>query len=65
MKMEQIQAVCKHPTAYFSVAFDNFYCQTCHKGMGQEYYDAHINERQKFQVKLSKAAIEDCDGDDL
>lgn len=36
-----IKTSCTHAYAYFKAESDNFYCQFCKKGMGEEFYLKH------------------------
>lgn len=33
---------CPHPSVHYNPEHDNFYCELCHKGQGQQYYAEHI-----------------------
>lgn len=39
---------CNHERVYYSKDHDNFYCENCHAGMGDEYYNANKHKKDKF-----------------
>jgi hypothetical protein len=48
------QEICKHAVTYYSKEHDNFYCSQCKMGMGNEYYEQHI--QQEFSKPTPKEA---------